>query len=553
MIIALALACITRVHFIKNTHDKGSRVISILWIACFSLLKTSLSYFFLMIYSISLILATLNKKDDEKVHPFRFIKVDLSRSYEILISFVLILILFIFFPRYRGFFPKRSSTKMGQIGYSQTIDNSIPVNLQLSSQIVFTAKMEKKLQQHQLYWRGRVHQKTDGFNWNSSVQLPGKTQVVTKGLVEYTIKLEKNLNRDIILLESPYKITSSNLNYNKDNFENQYNLYQDRSSLTYTARSSLESSFATQTKNNWKQLTALPKFIPSSLKKILTRLDLKGQSLDHVLDQLKSYMLKNKFSYSLNPGDVTTLKKFITKKVGYCTHYASFIGISLRLLGFPTRLVSGFQGGSYNELGRFYTVYSNDAHAWVEVLHEKKWIRVDPTGFIDPRRINLGGQAYLTNDIKNSNPKKASSFFSTIKMYTSFINYKLSLFLDNYDREKQKKIFIDFKLNKKIFYLIGIFLFILFLLSTLLVPNKRKKAKSKVDFIFHRFTLKFRAIGYNIDETQSLDEIKSKLFKYPAALEFIDLYEKISYKKSYTETELKRYKELYRSKNTYKI
>jgi hypothetical protein len=52
----------------------------------------------------------------------------------------------------------------------------------------------------------------------------------------------------------------------------------------------------------------------------------------------------------------------------------------LRLLGVPSRVVTGFQRGEWNEMGQFYTVRQRDAHSWVEAYFAGAgWITFDPS------------------------------------------------------------------------------------------------------------------------------------------------------------------------------
>ena len=90
----------------------------------------------------------------------------------------------------------------------------------------------------------------------------------------------------------------------------------------------------------------------------------------------------NGFTYSLNvpPGDSgDTLVDFLNNRMGFCEQYASAMAIMLRAAGVPARVAVGFTQGVQDPDGS-YTISSNDAHAWVEVLFDKAgWVRFDPT------------------------------------------------------------------------------------------------------------------------------------------------------------------------------
>lgn len=53
-------------------------------------------------------------------------------------------------------------------------------------------------------------------------------------------------------------------------------------------------------------------------------------------------------------------------KTGHCEYFATALALLLRSQGIECRLVSGFRGGDYNEIGGFYEVKEKHAHTWVE-------------------------------------------------------------------------------------------------------------------------------------------------------------------------------------------
>jgi hypothetical protein len=105
------------------------------------------------------------------------------------------------------------------------------------------------------------------------------------------------------------------------------------------------------------------------------------------------------FRYSLSPGEYkgNDLEEFLfRRRVGFCEHYAASFATLMRLAGVPARVVVGYLGGEFNEMGRFFLVRQADTHAWCEVwLPENGWVRVDPTSVVAPDRVNLGFNSFL--------------------------------------------------------------------------------------------------------------------------------------------------------------
>lgn len=105
-----------------------------------------------------------------------------------------------------------------------------------------------------------------------------------------------------------------------------------------------------------------------------------------------AYFAEQGFSYTLNPPQLVSeaheVDEFMfTAKRGFCGHYASAYVVLMRAAGLPARVVTGYQGGEYNEAAQFWQVRSKDAHAWAEVWLPDRgvWLRVDPTTVISVR------------------------------------------------------------------------------------------------------------------------------------------------------------------------
>ncbi len=70
----------------------------------------------------------------------------------------------------------------------------------------------------------------------------------------------------------------------------------------------------------------------------------------------------------------------------------------MRAANIPARVVTGYLGGEYNDVGNYYIVRQSDAHAWAEVwLAGQGWVRVDPTGAIAPDRVERGLSAAVSD------------------------------------------------------------------------------------------------------------------------------------------------------------
>jgi transglutaminase-like putative cysteine protease len=97
----------------------------------------------------------------------------------------------------------------------------------------------------------------------------------------------------------------------------------------------------------------------------------------------------NVFTYSLQnppiPANKDVVDWLLETHQGYCTYYASAMAIMGRLLGIPTRIVSGFSQGHFDQEHNEWVVDGNDAHSWVQAyLPNVGWISFDPTPTFNP-------------------------------------------------------------------------------------------------------------------------------------------------------------------------
>lgn len=111
--------------------------------------------------------------------------------------------------------------------------------------------------------------------------------------------------------------------------------------------------------------------------------------------RLEAFFLARRLTYSQNiqggSADPVDDFLFVTRR-GWCEHFATSFALMLRLAGVPSRLVGGYYGGDYNELGGYYLVTEEMAHLWVEALVDgREWVRLDPTRLAQEAGGGQGG------------------------------------------------------------------------------------------------------------------------------------------------------------------
>jgi len=113
-----------------------------------------------------------------------------------------------------------------------------------------------------------------------------------------------------------------------------------------------------------------------------------------IIQRTLSYFNQEQFHYTLNPPLLSrhSVDEFLfDTRRGFCEHYASAFTVMMRMAGIPARVVTGYQGGWYSNIGSYVLVRQSDAHAWSEVwVKGSGWTRIDPTAAVAPSRVEQG-------------------------------------------------------------------------------------------------------------------------------------------------------------------
>ncbi|WP_289006450.1 DUF3488 and transglutaminase-like domain-containing protein [uncultured Kingella sp.] len=155
------------------------------------------------------------------------------------------------------------------------------------------------------------------------------------------------------------------------------------------------------------------------------------------------YFNKQKFVYTLKPpvlqSAAPTDEFLFQTKQGFCEHYADAFVTLMRSAGVPARVVTGYQGGEWNEQGGFWQIRSKDAHAWAEVwLPERNvWKRVDPTASVSISRVDSG----VDNALPAEEINELVSNLSAWSRFTSQSQIYWQRWVVNFDNAQQNSLF----------------------------------------------------------------------------------------------------------------
>ena len=127
--------------------------------------------------------------------------------------------------------------------------------------------------------------------------------------------------------------------------------------------------------------------IPAGYERVtaLAREVVRGISNPHAQAQRVERYLRGggNFRYTLDQPDTRgkdPLHVFLFEaKAGHCEYFSTAMALMMRSIGLPARNVTGFLGADYNPYGDYYAVRNGNAHSWVEVLIDGRWVTFDPT------------------------------------------------------------------------------------------------------------------------------------------------------------------------------
>jgi transglutaminase-like putative cysteine protease len=221
------------------------------------------------------------------------------------------------------------------------------------------------------------------------------------------------------------------------------------------------------------------------------------------------------FSYSLTPGEYDDLAEFLfRRRMGFCEHYAASFATLMRLAGIPARVVVGYLGGEYNELGHFFLVRQADAHAWCEVwLPENGWTRVDPTSAVAPGRESLDLTSFLETRIASGqmgvrrNALIAgllrSAVFTNIRFIWQTLSYEWDTRLLAFDADVQEVFLTSMGISSRgpVFLIVEILLIAIALLAIYFawMQLRTRSRADRVKALYEYFCRKIARLGVRRD------------------------------------------------------
>jgi transglutaminase-like putative cysteine protease len=279
--------------------------------------------------------------------------------------------------------------------------------------------------QQQLYWRGTVFNRVEGRRW-VRVEPPSEQVIYPKQRIIQTIYPEPGPSRILPSLDRPAALTLPRSRRAADGVYEFMGRPGRR--LTYTAESVSAATVAVAGDIRRSFYLSVPENLPPRIRHLASDIRRLGTSDAGRLEQLENYFRNGGFRYSRTglPTGEQALEQFLfDKKQGHCEFFAASFALVLRTAGVPARLVGGYLGGEYNDLGGYYLVSEEMAHVWVEAfIAGRGWVRVDPSSFAE----NAGA-------VWGNTPKRSLSH--RIRLIFDSLDHTWNSAVISYDFERQ--------------------------------------------------------------------------------------------------------------------
>ncbi len=267
-------------------------------------------------------------------------------------------------------------------GYSDTVDPGGHSSIVESRTLAFRAEMPQ-ISLSQIYWRGTVFNRTDGIKWIRSTQIPSEQTDFTGTTVAQTIYPEPSAARNLIALDRPATIALQRVKRAPDGVFELVGTTGRR--LSYIANSISSGVVPQRNPVNRPFYLQLPEKMSPRIQAFASKIVRFGKGDRSRVEYLENHFRNGGYRYStsdLTTGDRALEQFLFEKKQGNCEFFASSFAVLLRAAGVPCRLVGGYLGGEYNQLGGYYLVSDDKAHVWVEAyIDGSGWVRIDPSSF----------------------------------------------------------------------------------------------------------------------------------------------------------------------------
>lgn len=430
----------------------------------------------------------------------------------------LIVLLFLLFPRINtGFQLRIGDIRAAMTGFSDRLAPGGIETLANSSDIAFRAEFpdHRAGPGGPLYWRGLVMWHCEGMEWRAPfapAPIPESSEryAASDKTIRQRITIAPHGARWMFALDRPSASPSGALLARGDYL---YSIQLIRKPRRYEVLSSIDRVEEELGRYERLQALQLPASISPAVRDLAASFAAQRADPRAIVTRALQFFRTQGFRYSLTPGEYNKngLEEFLFhRRTGFCEHYAASFAVLMRLAGIPARVVVGYLGGEYNDLGGFFLVRQADTHAWCEVwLPGNGWTRIDPTSAVAPDRASLDLSAFLAGRAASGEMIAGRSGFVTqlarlplindIRSIWEALNYQWDTRVLGFDADVQDVLLSSLGLNNNgPFSLVVQVLIVIAALLILYAGWIRFQTRPRIDRIqvlYERYCEKLARIG----------------------------------------------------------
>ncbi len=354
----------------------------------------------------------------------------------------LVVLLFLLFPRINtGFRFEILGAGSAASGFSDRLSPGSIASLANSSEIAFRGEFPdgKTRPPGPMYWRGVVMWHCEGMEWRAPYAPASMSHSARQSRSGKTMRqwitIAPHRAHWMFALDRPFQAPPGATLARGDYL---WSVQSIRKARRYEVISSPEVTGKELQPHERKEALELPASISPTARELAQSWVAQNSNPRAAVNSALQFFRTQGFRYSLSPGQYkkNDLDQFLFhRRVGFCEHYAASFATLMRLAGIPARVVVGYLGGEYNDLGRFFLVRQADTHAWCEVwLPDSGWTRVDPTSVVAPGRAGLDLNTFLARRIASGEMETGRSAFVTqLTGSAIFTNLRLTWETLNYE------------------------------------------------------------------------------------------------------------------------
>jgi transglutaminase-like putative cysteine protease len=375
----------------------------------------------------------------------------------------LVVLFFLLFPRINaGLRFELRPFRSANTGFSDRLSPGSVAALANSSEVAFRAEFPGTSTRPPgpMYWRGLVMWRCNGMEWRAPYTPRSKSPSSTPDVasngslpvpsanakeIQQRITLPPHGDRWMFALDRPIKTVPGAMLARGDYLSS---VQPIRKSRRYDVVSSELGGNEITAKERAEALE-VPASISPPVRDLAHSWTVQNPDSRGVVNIALQFFRTQGFQYSLTPGEYDDLEEFLfRRRAGFCEHYAASFATLMRLAGIPARVVVGYLGGEYNDLGHFFLVRQADTHAWCEVwLPQNGWTRVDPTSVVAPGRASFDLTSFLETRIASGQMGTRrnaliaqllrSSVFTNVRFIWQTLSYEWDTRLVAFDADVQ--------------------------------------------------------------------------------------------------------------------